>query len=143
MALPVLLTPDAVCEYFDISRDTLDRWNREGYGPVPIKVGQKTVYPETAVEAFVTAQMTGSKAATPAALQAALQAGRAGVREMQREKVAAMQQLDREDRESLEGVTPLTVGVVGATPGEQIERHFNIPPQPVEQPAPPHLLNCR
>jgi hypothetical protein len=137
MAIPKLLTAEQVAEALDLSEDTLARYRANGTGPNFLKVGDggNIRYLEEDVIAYLHSSrqlppVDGSKAATPAQLQAAMMQGRAGVREMQKARLAEMQALDQADRESL-GVTPLTVGVVGETPGSKIERHFNVPSTPI------------
>ncbi len=38
------LTQEQLADQLDVSTRTLDRWNRLGTGPVPTKVGIKTLY---------------------------------------------------------------------------------------------------
>lgn len=151
MSLPKLLSAAEVAAYLEVSEDTLSRWRASGEGPASCKIGQRVAYTESAVAAYITAQETGSKASTPAALQAAITAGNKGMREALAQRTRELQQIDREDRESLDGVSPLTVGNVGEVAG--IERHVfqngqwvknGVLSQSFEQPAAaPHILNNR
>lgn len=143
MSLPVLMDPEAVASYLGVSEDTLARWRSTGEGPAAIKVGQKVCYTERAVEAYITAQETGDKSATPAQIQAAMMVGSAERRAAMKARNDELDALSREDRESLNGVTPLTVGGVGETPGSKFEKFNTVPAQTVFAPAPPHILQGR
>lgn len=115
MSLPKLLSMEDVADYFEVTIDTLARWEREGYGPASIKIGQKRVYPESAVEHFINAQLTGNKSATPAQIQAALKPGLDAVRKANSDR---MQELADFSKEGLDDTrAELTLGVVGGAPG--------------------------
>ncbi len=128
MSLPKLMSIEEVGDYLEVSGDTLARWEREGYGPQSIRVGQKRVYPESSVIQFINDQLTGSKAATPAAIQAAMMEGSAGVKAALKERADAMKALDAADRNGDGNPYAVTMGTVGDTPGSKMERHFNVPP---------------
>ena len=118
MSLPKLLSMEDVADYFEVTIDTLARWEREGYGPASIKIGQKRVYPESAVEHFINAQLTGNKSATPAQIQAAMKPGLDAVRKANSDR---MQELENFSRENLDedgnDRSAITLGVVGGAPG--------------------------
>lgn len=131
MSLPKLMTPDEVAEYLDVSIATLDRWRSTGIGPNYVKAGGGVRYPETSVADYINSQLQLPSEAQK--LQAALLEGRAGVREVQKQRNADMAALDAADRNvtqanEVAGVTQLQMGFAGAAPGAQIERHFNVPP---------------
>lgn len=127
MSLPKLMTPEEVAQYLDVSIDTLNRWRANFDGPAHVKIGGRVAYPETAVADYITSQLNGTAAQ---AMQAALLEGRAGVREVQKQRTAEMQALDAadhipQDQQTVAGVTPLTMGVVGAS--GNFERHSTVP----------------
>lgn len=146
MNLPKLLSADEVASYLDVSVATLDRWRSEGTGPNYIKAGNGIRYPENCVAEYVQAQLQlpdPSGAATPAAMrQAVLNGGFKEVGEAHRARVKELQAIDREDT-TADNPYAVTVGVVGSTPGERVQRIINIPPQPVVEPAAPHILQGR
>ena len=115
MSLPKLLSMEDVADYFEVTIDTLARWEREGYGPASIKIGQKRVYPESAVEHFINAQLTGNKSATPAQIQAAMKPGLDAVRKAHLDR---QQELANFSKETLDDTrAEITMGVVGGAPG--------------------------
>ncbi len=131
MSLPKLMLPDEVAEYLEVTTATLDRWRSTGIGPNYVKVGGSIRYPETALAEYLNSQLQLPTEAQK--MQAALLEGRAGVREVQKQRTADMQALDAEDRNvtqanTVAGVTELQMGFAGQAPGAQMVRHFNVPP---------------
>jgi len=55
--LPILYTPEEVAEILKVSRVTLTRWRKEGFGPKFIRLGTKkwsrVRYPEGCLEAYI------------------------------------------------------------------------------------------
>ena len=143
MSLPVIMSSAEVAKYLDVSEATLERWRAANEGPQTVRIGVKHVDWESSVADYLNSQLTGSKAATPAQLQAALKYSNDEAKAARLERLRQMQALDNEDRESVEGVTPLTVSRVGETPGSKIEYINTVPSTPVVQPATPHFLNRR
>lgn len=54
--LPDLLTPDEVCTYLSVSKNTLYSWRRDGYGPPAIHVGKHLRFPKSSLVAWSIAQ---------------------------------------------------------------------------------------
>ena len=143
MPLPQLMEPAEVAAYLGVSEDTLARWRSSGEGPASIRVGQRVAYTERAVDAYITAQETGDKSATPAQITAAMMEGSAARRAAMQARTKQLTDLDREDRESLNGVSPLVVSGVGETPGSNFQKFNSVPAQQFTAPAAPHILNNR
>ncbi len=149
MNLPRLLTPDEVAEYLSCSVSSLDRWRAEGTGPNFVKVGGGSIrYPETEVAKYISEQLVLPSAAQK--MQDAIRTSSKEVAQAHRERVKAMQDLDRQTTDPADPYA-VTVSGVGETPG--IERHVfqdgkwvknGILSQPAPaEPAPPHILQGR
>lgn len=51
-----LLTQEELAEYLGLSKPTLQRWRREGYGPKYLRIGKHVYYKEVDVLAWIEEQ---------------------------------------------------------------------------------------
>lgn len=131
MSIPKMLTAEQVAEALELTTATLERYRREGIGPNFLKMPSGTIrYLESDVIAYL--ESCRQLPTEAQKMQQALLEGRAGVRAAQSEKLRAMQALDAADRvpdaeKTIDGVTPLVMGIVGQAPGSNFERHSTVP----------------
>ena len=137
-----VLTPDEVSEIAGVSTATLERYRNSGDGPNFLRIGPGGLikYLEADVEEWLKScrQLPTAAEKMKAAVQTGMKEAAGAVR-------ARMQELADADRQTSEpDPYAVTVGAVGATPGENFQKMSSVPVQQFSEPAAaPHLLNCR
>lgn len=145
MSIPQLLTTEDVATALKRSVSCIEKWRADGVGPNFIKLEGSIFYLEEDVIAYLRGArqlQDPSAPASPQAMRAAALHGLKQVGAAHRERVAAMQALDRETTTEPDPYA-VVMTRVGETPGSQIQHINLVPPTDVIAPASPHLIAGR
>jgi hypothetical protein len=143
MPIPQLLTTEDVATALKRSVSCLEKWRADGVGPNFIRLEGSIFYLEEDVVEYLRGARQLQDPSAPVSPQAMRAAALHGLKDVSQTFKARREELAAADKPVEDEVDKYAVTVtrVGEPPNSQIE-HINLcKPQPVVEPASPHLLN--